>query len=922
MLRGLLAALLFLTAVGLGAESGTEPRFLIRNWQSEEGLPGTVVRSISQSKDGYLWVATAEGLARFDGIDFHVVGGSRSYRGFRLGLFRLFTPDDGTVWLSTYQGGLWRVDGNDMTQVVPDSEEPNPSVITHLITLDDETYFLKGEIIHRTARNGSEAITEPTKKVSAAMGDDIARQRKRGRSSQSRVPDRLVDREGGIWRMSDRSLSYSPPGRPDAKYPVPEFEQQVILNDMLEDREGNVWLASPVQGLTRIRLSRVRQIGTREGLHERSVQTAIRTSDGDWWVANRSGGLDRLSNGSSEHVDLVKGGYARPVSCLFEDNSDRLWVASRDGSVFLRTDDGFDVPFSRVPAISKVNAIAQSADGTLWFAGGQGIASWDGAAVETLGVTTGDDRPVFSALAISPSGALYAGTTDGRVLRKTAANTFEDIGAPRLMANRWVSTIHPVSDDELWIATVGAGLVLFREGEWHRFDASDGLPDDRLTGLVPVGPDTFWLGSLGGIIRVSRSSLIFYLGNSELIPRWLRLDRSDGLVSRECVGGSQPGGWLDNDDTVWFPTTSGLAGIDTEHLAIQNTPPRVHIHSTKINGRPVSPIDDRVVCGPGRVRLSFSFTGLSLSAPEKVTHRVRLSGLDSDFQTIGNRREATYESVPPGRYRFEVLATNGDGVSTINPAAITIIVREHLWQTGWFKAVSTIAALLIATLVGVAIARRRLRRKLESLRLRGALENERSRISRDLHDDLGASLTELSILSALAAEAPDSPDLPRSVASISRKARNVVLALDEIVWATTPDEDSLRSLVDYLAAFAREFLDSVQIHLVTDIERNLPDLMIGPRRRHNLFLATREALNNAVKHAKAANVFLTIGIEDGELVIRVKDDGRGFDPATSVTGDGLGNLRKRLKESGGNCRFESSPGEGSTVTITLPLPKD
>ncbi len=919
MLR-LLACLAALIVSGMSAESADRPQdFLVRNWQSEEGLPGNVVRSLGQTPDGLLWVATAEGLARFDGFEFKLISGTTGYRGRRLGFFRLMTPDDGSVWVSTFQGGLLKVQGDRLVRVVEDHGEPNPPLVTHLVLFEETVHYLKGDKLFRIGLDGQELVDPPPDALEQVMLDEIREQAARGRTISPVCSGRLVKRDGGIWEIVGRQLLHRPADNEQPDATVELLDGLVTANDMFEDREGNLWIASPVQGVIRVRPSRVMQLAPGSSLEDQAIRTLIRTRDGSWWLAGRAGGLDRLRGTEIEHLELVAGGYERPVSCLFEDRDGRLWAGSTDGSVFQWDGKSFTRPFAGLDEISKVNSIIQDADGTLWFGGGRGIARWVEGLPQIYKIGT-EARPAeCSVLTVGSDGTVYSGTTDGRVLALRNGE-FVDLGVPAANGGRRVSAIHSQGPDELWVATIGSGLWLWHGGRWHNFDSEAGLPDDRLTGMVATGEGHFWFGSLGGILRASRDSLLRSLTQPGQPTRWLRLDRSDGLSTRECVGGSQPGVWQEPDGSLWFPTTSGPVGVQPSEIDLQNLPPTLLFRPVEINGTPVPLHPDTISAGPGRVRLKFHYTGVCLSAPEKVTYRVRLVGLDDTFQPIGARREMSYESVPPGRYRFEVIATNGDGASAA-PASIQLKVRPYFWQLPWFWAASGVAIALFAVAVGMLLTRRRLRRKMEELHLRELLEKERSRISRDLHDDLGASLTELSILSALIAEKPDDDDLPQAVNTLSSKAREVVTTLDEIVWATTPREDSLKSLIEYLAAFAREFLDSARIRLHAEIERQVPDLIIGPRRRHNVFLATREALNNAVKHSKADTISLRIGIEQGELLIRITDNGKGFDSALHSSGHGLLNLKERLKDSGGDCRFHSVPSEGTVVTISLPLPQ-
>ncbi|MCU0797219.1 MAG: histidine kinase [Akkermansiaceae bacterium] len=917
--RWLAFFLLFLLAAP-SAKARPGSGFLVRTWQSEDGLPGNVVRSISQGSNGFLWVATAEGIARFDGTTFHPIPHPTSETGRRNGFFRTFATPDGSIWVSTFRGGLLKIEGESLQRVVPDPPGDQIGAITHVHLAQDRLWFRRDQKWHLVTPTGQVIATPPFGRTKRSLAAHLENEARRGRRDDLDRPTGLMEKDGGTWKILNGTLSYLPPGADEEdRRTVSQLGARIIANDLLEDREGNLWIANPIAGLVRVRRSRVIGLEAGTGTYDQPVHTAISTHDGSWWIANRNGGIDRIRDGQLERLDLVEGGYFRPVICLFEDSQDRLWLASRDGSVFLWNGQSFDIPFEKTHLISKVNAIAETADGTIWFAGAQGLSAWDGSTIKNL-VSTDDFPEIeFTTMAALPEGGVLAGTDDGKLFQATLESS-QTLETPPALKGKWISSLLPIHADECWITTIGSGLFLRTSQEWHQFDSKDGLPDERLTALIREDEDGFWLGSLGGIIRTSRSSLLQRITNRDLVPRWLRLDRSDGLLTRECIGGSQPAAWKSADGTLWFPTSSGLAGVNPARIRYQTIPPLVYLQSVQINGLN-HPLDqERLVIGPGSVRAAFSFNGLSLSAPEDVTYKTRLIGIDEDFRFVGSSQEARYEALPPGRYRFEVHAINGDGIATIRPAGISIDVQPHLWQTPWFITLCVLAGTAASVIIGGWIVRRRLKQRLDALRLKGALENERSRISRDLHDDLGASLTELSILSSLTAESTADPSARNSIQQISGKARHVVAALDEIVWATNPTEDSLRSLVDYLAAFAREFLASAQIPLRTQIERQIPEVAIGPRRRHNVFLATREAINNAVKHGQPSAMDLQISIENQLLVIRIRDDGRGFHVDYAESGNGLTNLRTRMRECGGDCSLESAPRRGTTVTLTLPVP--
>jgi signal transduction histidine kinase len=241
------------------------------------------------------------------------------------------------------------------------------------------------------------------------------------------------------------------------------------------------------------------------------------------------------------------------------------------------------------------------------------------------------------------------------------------------------------------------------------------------------------------------------------------------------------------------------------------------------------------------------------------------------------------------------------------------------WETTWFRALAIlgIAGSLAGSVRYVSV--KRLQRKLVALEQQHAIEKERARIAKDIHDDLGASLTQITLLSDRAdREAPD--ELRANSRKISSTAREIAQSLDEIVWAVNPEHDTLEGLVEYLSQSADDFLEDTTIRSRVKLPTALPHCSIPAETRHQFFLAFREALNNAVKHADASEIQLEVIADATELQIKIADNGIGFDPAAAQTrGNGLTNMRKRLEGIGGRFAIASSPGHGTTVDMTISL---
>jgi signal transduction histidine kinase len=397
--------------------------------------------------------------------------------------------------------------------------------------------------------------------------------------------------------------------------------------------------------------------------------------------------------------------------------------------------------------------------------------------------------------------------------------------------------------------------------------------------------------------------------------------RADGMPSVECPGTCQPAGTTTPDGRLWIPTVTGLVSVSPNEIVENKLPPPVWIEEVGIDGKStvISHATTVVKVPPGRRRFEFRFTALSFSSPEKIRFRHKLEGLDADWSPADALRTAAYSYVPPGSYEFKVTACNNDGIWNTSGQSIQLVVQPFVWQTWWFKAGMGLLLLVTVALVVRRAERWRARLRIERLEQQHAVERERSRISKDIHDDLGANLTQIVFLSQRAeGAAHESGELERWLQMIPATARRTIRSLDEIVWAINPKHDSLESLANYLAQFAPEHLSLAGIRCVLDVPMVLPHLSLSAEVRHNLILVVREALQNVVTHAGATEVRVSLRLDEAGLEIAIADNGRGFD-VERVHGDGNGlpNMRRRLADIGGRLEIASQAGQGTTVRLSL-----
>ena len=569
-----------------------------------------------------------------------------------------------------------------------------------------------------------------------------------------------------------------------------------------------------------------------------------------------------------------------------------LWIGTGDGLLRYQAGKAAWAETNAQLRLRDVRALAEASDGTLWF---------------------------------GTSGSGLARLKDGVIRRYGKADG---------LASDFIECLHLDRAGALWIGTFGNGLYRLKQGRFAVINQDQGLPNSVICHIEEDAQGFFWMSSHGGIIRASKAELDQCADGQPGQVRWLTYGISDGLPTLKCSGGLQPAGCTTPDGRLWFPTTEGLVTVDPRNVRTNPVAPPVVIEGLLVDDQPVALSPDSsapLKIPPGRHRFEFQYTGLSFVAPEKVRFKYRLAELESDWVDTGTKRAANYSHLPPGHYRFEVLACNNDGVWNEQGASLSFILLPFFWQTWWFRGLGG-AIVLLAASGGVWFdTRRRMRYKLARLERQRAIEYERARIARDIHDDLGSHLTRITMLSESARGDLDHPaeagaDLDR----IYHTARELTRAMDEIVWAVNPKFDTLEGLVNYLEKFAQDFLATAGLRCRLDMPVQFPPWPLTSEVRHNLFLAFKEALNNVVKHAAASEVRIALTLTPAGFELTVEDNGRGFTPVGSkarspapsdrfASGNGLENMPRRLEEAGGRCDIRSATGKGTTIVFVVPV---
>ena len=987
--------LLLAASSGVAAVSSNAPNFFVRVWPVERGLPQNKVTAVVQTRDGYLWVGTYSGLARFDGVNFKVFNEKNTPPMRSSRVTALFESGDGTLWIGHENGTVTACRDGIFSPVEIHATWGGGKI--YAITADEagDLWLLSETGLLARVRDGFVLAPQAgtaTKLLSLARTTNgviwIARdgrlsvlERGELRVIQLDSPPTnfyvqgiCASHDGGLWVAGEgrirkwdgekwtQDLGAAPwalspltsfletkkgtllagtsgdgffllfPGTEEPPLHfnrINNFQADWILS-LLEDREGNLWVGTGGNGLVGLRPNNIQTIAPPDRWRGRAVLSAYPARNGDLWVGTEGAGLYRFANGAWENFGYTNGIGNSYVWAIAEDAAGKFFIGNWGAGLFMRDGDRFKFAPGMENVTLPIPALLPAREGGLWAGTADGLLRYQNGRTNWFTETGGKSLRDVRTIAEATNGAVWFGMA-GNGLACLDQNKIRVFRRADGLPSDYIECLRFDENGALWIGTFGGGLGRLKAGKFSAIDSAQGLPNSVIGHIEDDGHGFFWMSSHGGIIRASKTALNDCADGKMKTVSFLTYGINDGLPTIECSEGLQPAGCKTADGRLWFPTSQGLVVVNPNEVRINYLPPPMALEELFVDGRLVTNLAPPLKIPPGGSRFEFHYTALSFVAPEKVQFKCRIEGLEQNWVDAGAKRVADYSFLPPGDYTFHVIACNNDGVWNETGVSLPFTLLPHFWQTWWFR---FFGGLTIATCAGAVVwfeTRRRLQRRLEKLEREQAIERERSRIAKDIHDDLGASLTRITMLSQSARGETLLPEaVTKNLERIFGTARELTRAMDEIVWAVNPRHDTLDSLANYLSRFAHDFLSAAEIRCRLDVPLQLPALPVTAELRHNLFLAFKEALNNIVKHAAATEVRVELKLSAEKLELVAADDGRGFEaggvkenlPATPdriARGNGLPNMKRRLAEIGGACELHSEPGRGTTVKFSVPL---
>jgi signal transduction histidine kinase/ligand-binding sensor domain-containing protein len=739
------------------------------------------------------------------------------------------------------------------------------------------------------------------------------------------LPDREVDsnkllrdRDGGLWiGTHERGLVHIHNGRTDV-FAKSDGLSGDISCSLFEDREGNVWYAS-TRGLDRFRELPVTPISAKQGLSSDATNSVVAAADGSIWVATQDG-LTRWKYGQFTVFRKTSGLPDNATQSLFEDYRGRIWVSTNHGLAYF--EDGRFVAVNGVPS-PEVYSITGDKAGNIWLSGSKGLSHLqDGRLVEHF-PWSALGRHQQAKVILSAQGGLWLSFwQDGGVLyfkdgqvraSYTVANGLGKGHVPGLQLDR---------DGAVWAATEEGGLSRIKDGRVVTLTSSNGLPCDTIHWSMEDDDRSLWLYTACGLVRITRSELDAWVADPQRKIETTLWDAADGVsISAVSTAYYNPPVAKSADGKLWF-RGEGVQVVDPRHLPVNRIPPPVYIVQVTADGQTYGAA--RGLRLPASVHdLSFDFTALSLVASEKVRFRVKLEEQDKGWREVVNERHVHYTNLPPGNYRFRVMAANDSGIWNEEGALLNFSIAPAFYQTTWFR-VACVALFLALLWAGYQLRVRQL--ATEFNRTLEARVSERTRIARELHDTLLQSfhglLLRFQSASNLLPARPEEAKL-RLDGAIDQAAAAITEgrdAVQDLRASATETNDLARGII----AIAEELThdaSAVDVPII-DVQVEGASRDLNPLVRDEAYRIASEALRNAFRHAQARAITVHIRYDKRQFRLRVSDDGKGMDQETIIHQPakhfGLPGMRERAEIVGGHLELWTKLDSGTQVELSIP----
>jgi len=881
-----------------------------------DGLPTnyiiSIAEEISEDKKSIVWVGTNNGVARKDKGKWEIISTENEKELAGDLIYDIFQSNVGTVWFATNKGVSKYKNGKFSKLEMP-KQIYNKQIFKIFQSSDGSLWFGSSGLVGRYDGGNWQFFN---------LGFD---------ENKNRITSILESRDGtiwigslnGAWKLSRlKGNTYSEPSKIKFNLLTKNIDDFIVWS-ISETLDGSIWFGTFL-GLIKYNYGKWKGLTEKMGLEQGGTTSIIQTKNGEYYFGTDAG-LIHFKEGKFDHVKNISGS----ILYLFEDKEGNLWISVFLEGVYCYKNKMWYKYQIKNGLSSNTNwFISQTSDGAMWFGSDLGVTKYLNNKWYRFNTKDGLSDNTVLCLRESFDSTLYFGTTKGVSIYKN--NKWDKLEAKNFSLDLAVSDIFEYTDSNLgrkglWIATLGGG-VLFYDYKSNEITVYNTLTSPSISNnsVYKIKKDSFgrlYFLTNHGVTRftfVHKDSI-----RSEIFTN------EDGLPNNEGISSAS---FLDSEGRIWFGTTEGAALFDPRNEMVDTLKKQILLEKIIIKDfYDNNFIKNGIELSYYQNTIFFEFALLSFFKENENKYSYQLVGYDNNRSEWTSDFKKEYSNLPDGKYNFVLWGKDFNG-NISGPIEFSFVILPPWWETWWFQ---TLMLLLVGGSIFLAIkiyTAQKIKKHLMELERKNLIERERTRISQDMHDLIGSDLTKIAILSdrienELRTFDKDSKldGIKNRIISIGEISREIIDEMNEIIWSLSTKYDSLNDLVYYIHHYANEILEHHSTTLEFNLPERIPEIILPPEVRRNIFLIFKEAINNLIKYSKATIVKIMIGISDFNFYFEISDNGVGFlelqydNLQDRVPKFGIRNMKHRAKAIGAILEIKSSIGKGTVVKLIFSL---
>ncbi len=897
-------------------------------YTEKDGLPSNTVLSILEDRKANLWFSTAAGLTKYDGKYFTNYTDKEGLQsdGIHHGVYKCIEDRNGNLWIATYFGAV-KFDGNSFTYFTTENGLAG-NIVSSL--LEDK----KGNIWVGSIGEG----------ITMLDGKKLTRFTKKEGLSDNMISSLLEDNNRNIWISTLGGGLNKYDGNKFTHYSLEQGLSNSKIRGMANDRSGNLWLATEGGGVNKLNTTSFIYSVPEKVMENNRIRPIMKDKNGALWFGTESAGVGKLNTRNAIEKGNLFTYYSLRVKSvqpgqrsLLEDKNDNIWIGSSGEGLFKYNGKSFlSYSLGNDPLKKIIFDILENKNGNIWFGLKDGtIASYDGKIFSFNTTIEGLPGSGIYSMKEDKKGNIWFCTEGAGVYKFDGINLINYTEKEGLLSKSVLS----VTEDEkenIWFGTMGNGVCMFDGKHFTYYTVKQGLANNNVWSAFCDADHQLWFGTDKGLtlFQQKKEGLTQKSTLENQGYNIYNFTQQDGL---KAIDFNLHSVCVDNDNHIWWGTGKGVVSYDLNKKFHADSIRSLNLNYIEINERfydfrnltdsvakniscsnviPFTNCPENLSLSYDLNHLSFHFSAIDWSAPDKIKYSYRLVGLDEKWSNPLEETMADYRNLGHGNYQFQVRAIGRSQVWA-SPISYSFTIHPAWWQTWWFKALIIIVALVLLFFIIRFIYYYQLRKERTALEKQLAVQYERQRISAEMHDDIGAGLAGIRLLTEMTKNKVKDEQTAEEVEKIYRSVGDISSKMKEVIWSLNTENDDLPNLISYLQKQARLMMENYPGKFNMTIPDHIPGATIGGELRRHIYLAVKEALHNIIKHAGADKVELTITC-DAKLRIVVSDNGKGMNTEqNSSAGNGLRNMRQRMQQIGGNFFIENK--EGLTLIFEIPF---